>query len=69
MYEQKQKQKQNKLCVLNETNIMSICLRKYQLKRETRFIVSNFMNDKNEVVFVDRDKLHGGKKIVCCYAQ
>ena len=38
MYEQKQKQKQNKLCVLNETNIMSICLRKYQLKRETRFI-------------------------------
>ena len=24
--------------------------------------MSNFMYDKNEVVFVDRDKLQGGKK-------
>ena len=39
---------------------MSVCLRNstgVSLK-----VVSNFMDDKNEVVFVDRDKLPSGKK-------
>ena len=31
--------------------------------------MSNFMNEKNETVVTDRDKLHTNwEKLVCCYA-
>ena len=45
--------------------MLSICSRKYQLKEklDRSFTeMSNFMDDKNEVVFVVRDKLKSRKK-------
>ena len=45
--------------------MLSICSRKYQLKEklDRSFIeMSNFMDDKNEVVLVVRDKLKSRKK-------
>ena len=56
-----------RIYIVNETTIMSKCLRKYQFKRRNLMgvslkFISDFMDKINEVVFDDRDKSQSGKK-------
>ena len=44
-------------------------IRKKKLNKGFVRITSNFMNENNETVVVDKNKLQSLKKIACCYAQ